>query len=108
LEADASAPPGHTSEEQHRRVSSPFRFGLLPSLTDVIFIVLLAAFSFGNLAPRLLWDADIGWHIRDGQNILATHDIPHTDSFSATMSGQPWYAWEWLYDASVGWIYNHT
>ena len=78
----------------------------IPSLTDLIFIVLLISFSFGTLAPRLLWDADIGWHIRDGQNILATHNIPHVDTFSATMSGRPWYAWEWLYDTLIGWIYN--
>lgn len=79
-----------------------------PSLTDIIFIVLLFSFSFGSLAPRLLWDADIGWHIRDGQNILATHSIPHVDTFSATMSGRAWYAWEWLYDGAIGWIYNRS
>ncbi|HYL12108.1 MAG TPA: hypothetical protein VEV41_03685 [Terriglobales bacterium] len=65
------------------------------------------AFTYGALAPHLLWDADIGWHIRDGQNILTTHAIPRTDSFSATMSGRPWYAWEWLYDLGIGFIYNH-
>lgn len=79
---------------------------MLPSFTDLIFIVLLIAFSIGALAPRLLWDADIGWHIRDGQNILASRSIPSVDSFSATMSGRPWYAWEWLYDALIGWIHN--
>ena len=78
----------------------------MPSVTDVIFIVLLFSFSFGSLAPRLLWDADVGWHIRDGQNILAAHSIPHVDTFSATMSGRSWYAWEWLYDTAVGWIFS--
>src|SRR5207244_8717977 len=71
-------------------------FRSLPSITDLIFILLLIAFAYGALSPRLLWDGDIGWHIRDGQNIIATHAIPRADSFSATMSGQPWYAWEWL------------
>ncbi len=81
---------------------------LLPSITDLVFIFLLISFTYGALAPRLLWDAGIGWHIRDGQNILATRSIPHVDSFSATMSGRPWYAWEWLYDAIVGWIHNQA
>jgi len=81
---------------------------LLPSITDLIFILLLIAFAYGALSPRLLWDGDIGWHIRDGQNIIATHAIPRADSFSATMSGQPWYAWEWFYDLGVGWIYGHV
>ncbi|MGA9495393.1 MAG: hypothetical protein WBV41_06035, partial [Terriglobales bacterium] len=47
-------------------------------------------------------DADIGWHIRTGEQILATHSLPRTDSFSSTMQGQPWFAWEWLYDLALG------
>jgi hypothetical protein len=49
-----------------------------------------------------LADADIGWHIRTGELILATHSLPRTDPFSSTMQGQPWFAWEWLYDLSLG------
>lgn len=78
---------------------------LLPSTSDLVFVVLLISLSYGMLAPRLLGDADIGWHIRNGQNILATRTIPRTDSFSETMSGRPWYAWEWAYDAIMGAIY---
>ena len=79
---------------------------LLPSISDLIFVLLFFSLAFGALAPRLLWDADIGWHIRNGQNILATHSVPHTDSFSARLTGHPWYAWEWLYDALIAAIYN--
>jgi hypothetical protein len=74
---------------------------LLPSVSDLLFLMLLFSFSAGVLAPRLLQDADTGWHIRNGEMILATHHIPHTDSFSSTMQGKPWYAWEWLYDAMI-------
>lgn len=88
-----------------RGLSGRARF-LLPSITDLIFLLLFVSLTYGVLAPRLLWDGDIGWHIRDGQNILATYSIPHLDSFSATMIGQRWYAWEWLYDVLVGVIYN--
>jgi hypothetical protein len=79
---------------------------LLPSVTDLLFILLWFSLTFGILAPRLLGDAGTGWHIRDGQNILSTHRIPHTDPFSVTMNGQPWYAWEWLYDGLIGAVYN--
>ncbi|MGC2448558.1 MAG: hypothetical protein WA477_13015, partial [Candidatus Sulfotelmatobacter sp.] len=54
------------------------------------------------LSIKLLGDAGIGWHIRTGQQILATHTVPRVDSFSSTMDGKPWFAWEWLYDVSVG------
>jgi hypothetical protein len=77
-----------------------------PSLPDLIFVALLVCFALGPLSQKLLSDGDIGWHIRNGQQILISHSLPRTDSFSSTMSGRPWFAWEWLYDAGIGAIYN--
>jgi hypothetical protein len=74
----------------------------MPSISDTIFIALLVLLSCTSLAVRLLGDAGIGWHIRTGQQILATHAIPRLDFFSSTMSGKAWFAWEWLYDVVVG------
>jgi len=79
---------------------------ILPSVSDLIFVLLLVALTFGILSSRLLSDADIGWHVRNGQQILSTHVLPREDSFSSSMSGKPWYAWEWLYDVVIGAIYN--
>jgi hypothetical protein len=78
--------------------SRALRF-LLPSVRDIIFVFLFWSILVGALSNRPLADADIGWHIRTGELILATHAVPHTDPFSSTMQGQPWFAWEWLYDA---------
>jgi len=75
---------------------------LMPSAADVVFVALLSALAFTPLSVRLLGDAGIGWHIRTGQQILATHSIPRTDPFSSVMQGKPWFAWEWLYDVLVG------
>jgi hypothetical protein len=77
---------------------------LLPSIGDLFFVAMLAVLVFTNLSVRLLGDAGIGWHIRTGQLILQTHAIPHVDPFSSSTSGQPWFAWEWLYDVIVGWL----
>lgn len=82
-----------------------FRF-LVPSVADLIFLVLLVALTYGALAPKLLGDAGTGWHIRDGERILETHAFPHTDSFSSTMSGRPWYAWEWLFDVAIAGVHH--
>jgi len=79
---------------------------VLPSLADVIFVTLLLCFALGQLSQKLLSDGDIGWHIRTGQQILAVSSLPRTDPFSSSMNGKPWFAWEWLYDALVGEIYN--
>lgn len=91
------------SRSSHSTISVPqYLRWLLPSVADLIFIALLASLLFTPLAVRLLGDAGIGWHIRAGQQILATHAVPRVDPFSSTMSGKPWFAWEWLYDLVVG------
>ncbi|MGA7931383.1 MAG: hypothetical protein WCA20_35990 [Candidatus Sulfotelmatobacter sp.] len=81
---------------------------LVPSAGDVLFVVLLSLLVFTPLSVRLLGDAGIGWHMRTGQLILATREIPRADPFSpmtsSVTSGQPWFAWEWLYDVVVGWL----
>jgi hypothetical protein len=75
---------------------------VMPSAADLIFVALLGVLVFTPLAVKLLGDAGIGWHIRTGQLILATHAVPRVDTFSATVHGQPWFAWEWMYDLVVG------
>jgi hypothetical protein len=55
---------------------------------------------------QLFRDSDAGWHIRNGETILATSTLPRTDPYSFTRHGQPWYAWEWLSDIAVGAIHR--
>src|SRR6202165_4969355 len=81
--------------------SSALRF-LLPSVRDIIFIFLFWSLLAGPLSNRPLAEPDIGWHIRTGELIVATHSLPRSDPFSSTMQGQPWFAWEWLYDILLG------
>jgi hypothetical protein len=85
---------------------------LVPSASDLIFLALLGLLTCTALSVRLLGDAGIGWHIRTGQLILATHAVPRVDPFSPPSSvtpssvgpGKPWFAWEWLYDLLAGWL----
>jgi hypothetical protein len=79
---------------------------VLPSFADVFFLVLAGILTFSPANAALLGDADTGWHIRNGEFILATRSVPRTDSFSYTRAGQPWYAWEWLYDAVIAAIHH--
>jgi hypothetical protein len=55
---------------------------------------------------KLFRDSDAGWHIRNGETILATHQLPHTDPYSFTCAGQPWLAWEWGSDVLVGAVHR--
>ncbi len=80
---------------------------VVPSVADLIFVALLSCLLFTALAVKLLGDAGVGWHIRTGQQILATHAIPRVDPFSSQIL-KPWIAWEWLYDVVVGRLETST
>ena len=79
---------------------------VLPSIADIFFLVLVGMLAFSPMSAALLGDADTGWHIRDGEVIWNTRAVPHADFFSYTRQGQPWYAWEWLYDLLIGAIHH--
>lgn len=92
-------------KEERKGLANWVRF-FLPSAADLIFLALVLLLALTGLSARMLSDGDIGWHIRNGEEILAARSIPHVDAFSSTMSGQPWYAWEWLYDLAVAGLHN--
>ena len=82
---------------------------LLPSLTDVAFLMPLALlFLRMDGAKRMLGDGDTGWHVLTGEWILRNGTVPRTDLFSYTKAGQPWYAWEWLWEVGAGWLHQHA
>ena len=75
----------------------------LPSLSDWVFAAVLGwMFVVGIGSQTLLADGDTGWHIKVGEQILATGRLPATDPFSFTMEGVEWFAWEWLADVALG------
>ena len=73
----------------------------MPSISDLLFVAIAATLLFTPLSVKLLNDAGTGWHIRTGQLIIATHQVPRVDPFSSLIN-KPWFAWEWLYDVAVG------
>jgi hypothetical protein len=84
-----------------------FAARFLPSLTDVAFVMpMLFLYLRGEGATSLLGDGDTGWHLRAGQWMLEHGRVPLNDIFSFTKPGQPWYAWEWLWDALFGWLHR--
>src|SRR5580704_11023363 len=74
----------------------------IPSVRNIVFIFLLWSLLAGSLSSRPLADPDVGWHIRNGELMLASHTLTRTDPFSSTMHGETWFAWEWLYDLMLG------
>ncbi len=84
-----------------------FAVRLLPSLTDAAFLMPIA-FVFLRMggATGMLGDGDTGWHLRTGEWIIAHGRVPHEDMFSYTRAGQPWFAWEWLWDVLFAWLHQ--
>jgi hypothetical protein len=101
-----SSTPQQTRHESGSNPTAAWFRWVSPSIADLLFLVIFFALTCGVLAPRLLWDAGIGWHIRNGQQMLQMHAITRVDSFSSVMNGQAWYAWEWLYDAVIATIHS--
>lgn len=65
-----------------------------------VAIVWLLAFFGGPSA--LFRDADAGWHIRAGEQMIASGTLPHGDPYSFSKAGEPWIAWEWASDVAAG------
>ena len=52
-------------------------------------------------------DPDMGWHIRNGLDILR-FGAPRGDLYSYTMFGHPWISHEWLTDIGMYWLSHNT
>src|SRR5580658_9987258 len=76
---------------------------LLPNLASMLAAATLiyCLFLYGA-GEKLFRDSDTGWHIRNGESILANRALPHTDPYSFSKSGQPWVSWEWGSDVLMG------
>jgi hypothetical protein len=75
---------------------------LLPNLCAAVFAVTLFQVLFLADGHALYRDSDTGWHIRLGESILTSQQIPDVDPYSFTRAGRPWLAWEWLSDVAFG------
>ena len=69
----------------------------LPVIAKIIFTALIVS-GFWYIAVKNL-DPDMGWHLRVGEQIVNTGEIPRHDTFSHTMPGFEWVDHEWLVDA---------
>jgi hypothetical protein len=60
-----------------------------------LMAVLLTGVALLSAESRLI-DPDTWWHVKVGEQILATHALPTTDTYSFTAAGTAWMAYEWL------------
>ena len=80
-----------------------------PTLADCLFAALLCwllAYTLMNSPAGLLQDAATGFHIRNGQAMLADGAVIRHDRFSFSQPGQPFVSLEWLSGVIFALLYN--
>ncbi|MFA6514086.1 MAG: hypothetical protein WCT50_02210 [Patescibacteria group bacterium] len=65
----------------------------------LLFIILVKG-GFSNLDP------DFGWHLKVGQEIATTYQIPQLNTYNYTYHGN-WVDHEWLSNLAIYYIYDH-
>ena len=82
--------------------SSSLRKWLIPDIALVLSAItmLYCLTSFGGM-QQMFRDSDSGWHIRNGERVLASGQLPQADPFSFSKPGEAWFAWEWLADCTM-------
>ncbi len=84
------------------RQLKPWMLWVIPSLTDVLFGVLLVS----QLSRGVFGDADTGWHLWAGFDVLRHGPRAIPDTLSFTRAGALWQNPEWLADALFAWGYR--
>jgi tetratricopeptide (TPR) repeat protein len=69
----------------------------------LVGLFLALAFLLGVFPLK---DTDIFWHLRTGQLIRQTGQVPTVDHFTFTREGTPWIDLHWLFQIGVSWLYE--
>jgi hypothetical protein len=77
-----------------------------PSLFDIIFIIWIVVIPVGFGSRLINSDGDTARHLRLGELILQQGGLPRTDTFSFTMAGKPFIAFEWGSEAIFALAYR--
>jgi hypothetical protein len=71
------------------------------------FFLFLAIMAWMVVQPeRILTDPAVGRHLRAGEFIVETGQIPRTDPLSFTKPNEPWIDFEWAFEATLGELYR--
>ena len=76
------------------------------SLADAGLITLFLSLTF-LLGAFPLKDVDFYWHLRTGDLIRQTGQVPRVDIFTFERQGTPWIDLHWVFQIGISWIYEH-
>src|SRR3954470_4130720 len=97
------SPPAATKKPRARARSPQ------PSAVTVLDGVLLLAFLALTflLGAFPLKDTDFWWHLKAGDLIRRTGQVPTTDTFTFGAAGHPWVDLHWGFQVALSWGYHH-
>jgi hypothetical protein len=82
-----------------------FATPLLPTIGNMVFVSLLFVLVFHS-GQGLLGDGDTGYHIRTGELILRTWQVPTEDPYSFHYPPLKWTAHEWLSEVIMAEVFR--
>ena len=74
------------------------------TIRTLFLIILFCGIFYLSLRPII--DPDFWWHLRTGQLIAQTKEIPRVDPFSFTANGREWITHEWLSELFIFNLYQ--
>lgn len=74
-------------------------------LFDAVLIGFFLALAF-LLGVFPLKDTDFYWHLRTGDLIRQSAEIPRVDFYTFTRAGSPWTDLHWIFQVCVSWVYQ--
>jgi hypothetical protein len=87
------------------RSARGFQAIILPSIGNMVFVSLLFVLAVSS-AQGLLGDGDTAYHIRTGEVILQTLQVPTHDPYSLHSPPLPWTAHEWLSEVIMATLFR--
>jgi tetratricopeptide (TPR) repeat protein len=84
----------------------PARPSLAPGWLDPVLVAAFLALGF-LLGAFPLKDTDFWWHLRTGDLIRQTGQVPHHDLYTYTAANHPWVDLHWGFQVLLSWGYAH-
>lgn len=79
----------------------------LSAVNLIKIILLIAGYIFTAMMMSRFIDADLGWHLRFGQEWWQNNSFPYLDTYTWTNYGKLWINHEWGGDILFWFIYNY-
>ena len=82
------------------------RPSLVPALLDLVLMSAFLALTF-LLGAFPLKDTDFWWHLRTGDLIRQTGQVPHHDLYTYTVANHRWIDLHWGFQVALSWGFAH-